>query len=248
VSDPLPTFKEDHSSRSRVRLVLSRFLAGNSGAAEQFRLVGVRLRALSRERQIRTLGVVSAAPGEGKTTVSIGIANSLAANGRERVLLLEADLRRPSLDQTLGLAPPAIGVRQHLEGAKGPLVIRSLSENKGCWALSAGEGTLGDPDVLGSTRMASLLEAARRDFSYVVVDCPPLVPVADAIVLQDHVDGFVFVVRSRHAPRETVIRAMSLLRPNAILGIVFNAHHEIIPSYHTYGYRQYYGEERKAEP
>ena len=217
-------------------------------AAEQFRLIGSRVRAFGQERSLGAIGVVSATPGEGKTTVSIGIARSLALRGRDRVLLLEADLRRPSLDRTLGLVPPAIGVRQHLEGAEGPLQLRSLGAGSGCWVLSAGEGTTSEPDIIASPRMAALLDAARRGFSYVVVDCPPLVPVADAFVLQDHLDGFVFVVRSRHAPRETVVRATSLLKPGAILGIVLNAHHEIIPSYHSYGYRQYYGKETEPKP
>jgi len=209
-------------------------------------MIGSRLRAIGKERSVKAIGVVSAAPGEGKTTVSIGIARSLGLRGRDRVLLLEADLRRPSLDRTLGLVPPAIGVRQHLEGAEGPLDIRSLGAGSGCWVLSAGEGTTSEPEVLASPRMTALLDAARRGFKYVVVDCPPLAPVADAFVLQDHLDGFVFVIRSRHAPREIVLRATSLLKPGAVLGIVFNAHHEIIPSYHSYGYRQYYGKEKAS--
>ena len=244
MSDPVLAFQEDASLPVRLGPVVSDVLAENSPAAEQFRLTGTRLRALARKRKrkLQAIGVVSAAPGEGKTTVSIGIARAMALRGRERTLLLEADLRRPSVERTLGLAPPPIGVRQYLEGADGPLLIRSLGEGTGSWVLSAGEGATIEPDVLLSPRMAALLEAARREFTYVVVDCPPLAPVADALLLQDSLDGFVFVVRSRQAPREAVLRATSMLKPKAILGIVFNAHHEILRSYHTYGYREYYAE------
>ena len=183
--------------------------------------------------------MVSATPGEGKTTVAIGLARALSLGGRERVLLMEADLRRPALDTALGLTPLSGGVLRHLEGARGPLVIRRVAGADGCWVLSAGEGTFRRPDLLSSPRMTALLDAARGAFSYVVVDCPPLVPVSDAVLLQDRLDGFVFVVRSRHAPREAVLRATSQLKPGAILGIVFNGHEEIIRSYYNYGYDHY---------
>jgi capsular exopolysaccharide synthesis family protein len=239
VPDPLPVFEQDLTARNRPDAVAAAVLSENSLAAEQFRLLGSRVRAIDRERPLRTIGVVSASPGEGKTTVSIGLARHLALGGRDRVLLVEADLRRPALDEALGLPPPTVGVRQHLEAGRGPLVIRRLSGNDGCWVLSAGEGTLRRPDVLASPRMVALLEAARASFRYVVVDCPPIAPVADAILLQDHLDGFVFVVRSRHAPREAVQRATEQLKAGAILGIVFNGHQEIIRSYYSYGYDHY---------
>jgi Mrp family chromosome partitioning ATPase len=114
----------------------------------------------------------------------------------------------------------------------GAVVIRKLAELDGCWVLSAGAGTFREPEILASPRVALLVEAASRSFDYVVVDCPPLVTVADAVLLQDHLDGFVFVVRERHAPREAVQRAASLLKDGSVLGTVLNAHREIIRSYY----------------
>ena len=183
---------------------------------------------------MRTIGVVSATPGEGKTTVAIGLARALASAGRERILLVEADLRRPSLDKMLGFPPSSRGVLQHLEGGRSALVIRKLADSGGCWVLSAGAGRFGEPEVLASPRMTTLLEAATRSFAYVVLDCPPLMTVADAVLLQDHLDGFVFVVRARHAPREAVVRATSLLKPGAILGTVLNGQRQIIKSHYYY--------------
>jgi Mrp family chromosome partitioning ATPase len=124
-----------------------------------------------------------------------------------------------------------VGVLQHLEGARGALVIRRLAGAAGCWVLSAGKGTLSQPEMLTSPRMAALLETATRSFTYVVVDCPPLLMVADAVLLQDHLDGFVLVVRSRHAPREAVLRAASSLKPGAILGTVFNGERGTVKPY-----------------
>jgi succinoglycan biosynthesis transport protein ExoP len=233
VSEPLPAFEEerDTSRRTRPPRVTSAVLSENGVAIEPFRLLSSRVRALGRERQLRTIGVVSASPGEGKTTVAIGLARSLALGGQERVLLTEMDLRRPALDKALGLPPSLSGVRQHLEGGMGVLSIRRLGAVDGCWVLSAGTGTFARPDSLASPRMATLLEAAHRSFAYVVLDCPPLMTVADAVLLQDQLDGFVFVIRSRHASRAAVLRAISLLKPGVIIGTVFNGHREIIKYY-----------------
>ncbi len=118
-----------------------------------------------------------------------------------------------------------------MESGRAMLRIRKLAGPGGCWVLSAGPGTFSQPEVLASPRMATLLEAATRSFGYVVLDCPPLMTAADAVLLQDHLDGFVFVVRARHAPREAVQRAVSLLKPGAVLGIVFNAQRAIIKAY-----------------
>ncbi len=231
-SEPLPAFEEDASTQARPSPITSAVLADRTLASEQLRLLASRLRALGRQRRLRTIGVVSATPGEGKTTIAIGLARILASGGRERVLLVEADLRRPALDKTLGFPPSPSGVLQHLNGGTGAAVIRRLADDGECWMLSAGAGTLRQPEVLASPRMAALLETAGRSFAYVVLDCPPLITVADAVLLQDHVDGFVLVVRSRHAPRDTVLRAASMLKPEAILGTVFNDQREIIKSYY----------------
>jgi capsular exopolysaccharide synthesis family protein len=234
VSEPLPSFEEDASTVARPSPVASAALSDKSVASEQLRVLASRVRAVSHERRLRTIAVVSATPGEGKTTIAIGLARSLASAGRDRTLLVEADLRRPTLDKTLGYPSSPAGVLRYLESGRGTLRIRKLADSGGCWVLSAGAGTFGQPEVLASPRMAMLLEAATRSFAYVVLDCPPLMTVADAVLLQDHLDGFVFVVRARHAPREAVQRAVSLLKPGAVLGIVFNAQRAIIKAYNYY--------------
>ena len=70
--------------------------------------------------------------------------------------------------------------------------------------------------------MLKLIEVARRSFDYVIVDCPPVVPAADSLVLQELIDGALLVVRARHSFRETVLTAYGHLKPNLVQGIVFN--------------------------
>jgi Mrp family chromosome partitioning ATPase len=238
VFESLPVFEEEGRISAHPGTVVKTVLDDRSLPSEQFRLLGARLRSLGRDKRLRRIGVVSAALGEGKTTVSLGLARALALDRQRRVLLLEFDLRRPAIDRVLGFAPPEVGLHQYLQGDGDTPVLRRPVAG-GFWLLSAGAGVLERPDLLSSPRLASLLKAADRVFDYVIVDCPPLLPVADAVMVQDLLDGFVFVVRSRHSPRETIQRAISLLKPGAIAGLVLNAQRDILPSYREYAYRRY---------
>jgi Mrp family chromosome partitioning ATPase len=79
-----------------------------------------------------------------------------------------------------------------------------------------------------ASRLPRLLNAADRVFDFVIGDCPPLLPDTETLLLQDHFDGFVFVVRSRHAPLETVRRAARMLRQGLVVGFVLNAQRDIL--------------------
>jgi capsular exopolysaccharide synthesis family protein len=210
-------------------------------AAEEFRLLLAKIRILGEEQPLRCFGVISAMAGEGKTTVAVGLAAALARQAGRRVLLIEGDLRKPSLERYLGLSPER-GVGEWLEGSDEPLLLRRLVP-PGFVLLSAGQAALDRPELLASRRMAGLLEAARRSFNVVLVDCPPIAPVADSVLLQDLLDGFLFVVRSSVSPREAILRAVSRLRPGRIRGLVLNDQKEILHRYSSYGYR-HYGTER----
>jgi capsular exopolysaccharide synthesis family protein len=239
---PVPTFEEtvgrtDISPAPVAEAVLD----SGSLVSEEFRMLRAQVQDIAQQRPFRCFGLVSSAAGEGKTTVALGLAAALAQMPDRRVLLVEADLRKPAIETTLGL-PPAPGLSEWLEGTNGSVVVRRLLSHR-FFLLTAGQSDLKEPERLGSERMAGLLDAARATFDSVVVDCPPLVPVADSVMLQDLLDGFVYVVRARHTPREAVLKAMSRLRPDRIQGVVFNARRDILPSYSDFGYRRY-GKER----
>jgi capsular exopolysaccharide synthesis family protein len=222
--------------------ITSAILTGRTNAVEELRLLVTRIHAINDTRPARCLGLLSATGGEGKTTLSIGLAAILAAEPDRRVLLIEADLRKPAVEAYLGLSR-SHGLADWLKGAPGPIPLRWVTP-PGFALLSAGQTNLDRPERLGSARMAALLEAARQSFDFVIVDCPPVSPVSDAAILQNLVDGFLFVVRARHTPRETVLTAASRLKPDRILGTVFNDQREILRSY-AYAYGQY-GERPEA--
>jgi Mrp family chromosome partitioning ATPase len=148
------------------------------------------------------------------------------------VLLLEADLRQPALERYLGL-PRVDGVSEWLSGRTSSVPVRTISP-PGFAVITAGRETLSRPELIGSDRMGALMGACQLCFGFLIVDCPPLSPVADAVALQELVDGFLLVVRARVAPRETIQRAVGRLKNGRIQGIVFNEQPEILPGAYRY--------------
>jgi len=209
----------------------------HSSFGEGLRLLGATVHDLREEKGVRCLGLTSAIPGDGKSTVSFGLAVALARDPGRRILLIEADVRRPSLSSTLGL-PPSPGLAEWLNGTLEDVPLRVL-QRVGLFLLVAGQVPLERPEILRSKRMDALLRAVRGRFDSVIVDMAPVLPVADAVLMQDLVDGFLLVVRSRQTPRNAIRDAVGRLRADRILGIIVNDHREYRDSYYGYAYRRY---------
>jgi capsular exopolysaccharide synthesis family protein len=219
---------------------LTAALRTDSLIAEQFRVLGAKARALDAERPFRSIGLVSCLPGEGKTTMAIGLATALSREVGAQVLLVEADLRRPTIEEYLGLSRSS-GLGEWLTGATSLVEFRRLG-SPGFSLLPAGRHTPQRPELLHSPRMSQLLGAVRRFFDYVVLDCPPLTPIADSHLLQDFVDGFLLVVRARQASRDELLRSVAHLKPGSVRGIVFNDQRQILSGRQRYRYGYAYGQ------
>ena len=229
-------FRVEPATASRAADPMIARLGTGGPIAEELRILRSKLRVIDQERPLRCLGFVSAAGGEGKTTVALGLAITLAQETGTRVLLVEVDMRRPSVEHYLGLSRSE-GLGDYLLRTEDDVFLRQLTDHR-FTLLSAGQPAPADP--LRSDRMRDLLEAARQSFDFVVVDCPPLGPVADAVILQDLLDGFVFVVRARHSPVESITKAISHMKSDRIVGVIFNDNREILTSYYSYSYRKYH--------
>jgi Mrp family chromosome partitioning ATPase len=209
--------------------------------AEEFRFLAAKVAALAASR-CTAIGVVSAGPREGKTTVALGLAAALARSSPRRVLLLEADVRQPVIEACLGL-PRSGGVAEWLSGRGQGVPVRTITP-PGFALIAGGREGMARPELLGSERMGALVGACRLAFGFVVVDCPPLSPVADAVAIQNLLDGFLLVVRGRYTARQDVARAASRLNQNRIHGVVFNHHPEILRGGHN-SYQRYGREARR---
>ena len=207
-----------------------------SVAGEEMRLLRAALQRISKAGGQSCVAVTSALPGEGKSTVALGLAAVLARAGR-RVLLVEADLRRPTISEILGLAP-APGLDEWLTADLTRIPVRRMGPG-GFFLLVAGGRQVKNPEGLGTPAMEALLGGARRDFDFVLLDTPPVLSVADTTLLQDLLDGLLVVVRSRVTRRDAIVEAVRRFDPGKILGMVLNDHRDYRQSYSSYAYRGY---------
>jgi capsular exopolysaccharide synthesis family protein len=208
-----------------------------SVVGEELRALRAKVQALSQLRTLRCVAMTSALPGEGKSTISVGLATAFARGQGARILLVEADLRRPTISKALGL-PPAPGLAEWLNGDLDEVPIRRV-EPGGFFLLVAGQIGLARPEVLGAHLMEALVRAAREAFDFTLFDAPPILPVADTILLQELVDGFLLVARSRSTPREAILESLAKLQSEKIIGVVLNDHREYEHSYSSRAYERY---------
>jgi Mrp family chromosome partitioning ATPase len=217
---------ERHDAVVRDR-TLADMLSPESVAFEPFRVLRSKLHAATGPEGPGSLGLVGATAGEGATTIAIGLAGALAEEAGRKVLLVEADLREPTIASRLGLEEtPGLAAWLSENGDEPPAVCHV--EPWGFALLPAGPGPARAGERLGSDRMARLLAAARASFDTVLVDCPPLSPWADSVALHEHLDGVLVVVRARYADGDTVKEAVGHLRPDRVRGLVFNDHREVL--------------------
>lgn len=217
--------------------IINAVLDPQSVVGEELRLLRANLQGVCRPRQITCVAVTSALPGEGKSTISIGLAAALARGPGRRVLLIEADLRRPTIAKTLGL-PPVAGLAEWLYGRVDRPPVRQVVGG-GFQLLVAGQAAMQQPELLGSPKMDALLRSAREAYDFVLLDATPALPVADIVLLQNLIDGFLLVARSRTTPRAAILEALGRLDKMKALGVVFNDHKEYRHSYRSYAYKSY---------
>jgi capsular exopolysaccharide synthesis family protein len=238
INTPLPSqgpqrFREfNHEWRER--------LIGSSSVdpvlVEQFRRLAATLHHLQTTNKLKVVMVTSAAPGDGKTMTSINLALVLSGSYARRVLLIDADLRRPSI-QALSQIPDVPGLSDVLKAnGEQKLSVVPLTEN--LTLLPAGRAEADPISALTSPRMQRILEEAAERFDWVVVDAPPVGPVADASLLAEKIGAIVFVVRAGQTPYMNVQKALDQLGRDRILGIVLNG----VETAELSGGYGYYGE------
>jgi tyrosine-protein kinase len=213
--------------------------------AESYRTIRTRLQLVDVDHPPRCIVVTSAVPGEGKTVSAANLAITLASAGA-RVCLVEADMRRPRLHTYLGLEG-SVGLSNVLAEQHKLDDLLVDWHNHLLTVLGAGTAPPDPSELLGSQHMRDLLSTLRSRFDYVVIDSPPLLPVTDAAVLAQQVDGAVLIVRHGHTHHEQLQRAVETLRQaNArLLGTAITFAPASKP-YYSYGYQEYLGSKRAA--
>jgi capsular exopolysaccharide synthesis family protein len=169
--------------------------------------------------QHQIIVVTSSIPGEGKTTVSVNLAHALGH--MERVLLIDADLRRSSFTSIFGFTPDTLGLSDLIEGNAG--AAECIRHVDGIDVLCAGSDTTTPLELLSSPRFAKALELLRNKYDRIVIDSPPVQAVSDALVLSRHADTMVFVIKSTTTVATAEKGISQLLMVDApVQGVVVN--------------------------
>jgi len=223
-------------------------LAPASLEADQYRALRHVVERLRRDSGLHVLAVTSPGPGDGKSVTTINLAASLAQSRRARTLLIDADLHRSSVAEYLGIGDPrAPGlVDAVLDEGKTLADLVHQVEPLNLFVLTAGMYQAGTYELLNSPRIETLLEDARNQYEYVIVDTPPLLPLPDCRLLGRCVDGFLIVVAAHKTPRKVLMDAVGLLDPAKIIGTVFNGDNGPLEPYG--GYYNYYNRNSAGEP
>lgn len=193
-----------------------------SPIAEQFRTIRTNIQFSSIDQELQTIIVTSSGPAEGKSTTTANLAVVFAQQGK-RVLLIDSDLRKPTVHYTFRLENH-VGLSNVLTRQSTlQEAVKETAQEK-LWVLSSGPIPPNPSELLGSKGMQVLLEQAKEEYDVIILDTPPVLAVTDAQVLSNIADGVVLVVSSGKTETESAKKAKELLdsAKAKILGVVLN--------------------------
>lgn len=211
--------KKEIPIRHDNRLVA--FSAPRSLPSEQYRTLKTKLFQMRNGRTLRSVLVTSAEPSDGKTLTAVNLALTIAQEIEQRVLLIDCDLRRPSVHKTLGF-PKVEGLADFLSQDSALCNIVHTTNIANLCVIPAGTIPENPAELLNTQKMREFLSSISNQFDWVIIDSPPIVPLADSELLSSLVDGTLLVVRAGKTLSESVTKAVHTLKNGKILGIVFN--------------------------
>ena len=239
-------FESNHSDSLGAPVEKSFLLDPRSHIAESFRTIRTSLLLSTPGKPPRSILVTSCFPAEGKTTVSINLASSFAQAG-SKVLLLEADLRRPRIGTVLG--NNGNGLSSYLTGNSTLSEVISQGEIPNLYVLPVGPIPINPAELLGSSRMRELIQTLSSEYDYIIVDGPPALGFVDSHIISSIVDGVAVVVRAGKTPKNSIrelIDRLWSLKAN-FLGVIVNGIELNQNSYYYKSYNYYYGEEEQKK-
>jgi capsular exopolysaccharide synthesis family protein len=232
--------------RSSIDKRLVTLTAPGSMEAEQYQAVRLKLEHLHRERNVRVIGVTSPGARDGKTVTAINLAAALSEGSNARVLLIEADLRRPAVSRYLGLnASSDLGLAGLV--ADGNRKIEDAIRRHDQFAFETMvAGKLDAPvhQIFRLPRLQAILSELRQRYDFVIIDTPPVGPVSDCALLARWMDGLLLIVTAHKTPRKQLENALSMLEGAPILGIILNRDDKARAGYRR-DYRGYFPRSRR---
>lgn len=200
-------------------------LEEESPASEQYKILREQLKRLRAEAGIRTVAITSPVKRDGKTTVAVNLAAAIALEYEEKVLLIDADLRAPSVHRYFN-GDNSPGLTDYL-GANSPSGLSSLVREthlSGLRIIPAGKPSRFASELLAKERMGRVFKEIQTELPghVVIIDSPPVLATPDPLVLSRQVDGVIMVIRAGKTPKDYLAKALSSFNSNKILGVVLN--------------------------
>jgi capsular exopolysaccharide synthesis family protein len=196
--------------------------------AEKFRFLAVRLRQLRQSRPLKKILITSSIPQEGKSMVAANLACTLARRKRQKNLLLEGDLRRPTVAAEFGLGRVP-GLCEWLSGETKGINLYRL-ESLGLWVLPAGAAPQNALELMQSGKLSPLMEQLEASFDWIVIDSPPVLPLADTSMWSRLADGILLVTRQGVTQKKQLQRGLSSLDTKKLLGALVNGSTDVAHS------------------
>jgi capsular exopolysaccharide synthesis family protein len=219
--DPFAQFQSLETSLGTQSRLVSLTDAG-SPAAEAFRLLSVRLRHLRRDRVLKKLLITSTIPQEGKSLVAGNLACTLALKTQQKILLLEGDLRRPSLSKMFGLGKNP-GLCEWLRQERSLVASIYRLAGSGLWILPAGSAPSNALELLQSSNLSTLMDQLAEWFDWIIIDSPPVLPLADTSVWMRLTDGILLASRQGITERRQLQRGLEAIESKKLVGAIVNS-------------------------
>lgn len=217
-------------SESRLATLTDR----ESPTAEAARLLSVRLRDLRRLRPLKKVLVTSSIPREGKTTIAANLACALAYASEEKTLLIEGDVRLPALRQIFGIERVP-GICDYLQDGRSLSDCIFHMDGAEVWILPTGTIPKNPLEILQSQKLPVLMDQLAACFDWIIIDSPPVLPLADTSIWMRLADGILLVTRQGITEKQQLRKGLEALEPQKVLGAVLNS--SIASAYSGYYYR-----------
>jgi capsular exopolysaccharide synthesis family protein len=226
------------ASRTATGTLDSRLVAAfapQSLAAEQYRSLRTRIKAAESGRSFRAIVVTSPNKGDGKSLTAGNLALTMAQEFQQRVLLIDADLRRPSLHHLFGIGETPGLSDVLMGGATLESALVEIPEHH-LTVLPSGVVPVRPAELLGSAGMRRVLDTLRARYDRLILDMPPVAPLADVSIAAGMVDGILMIVRAGVTPKPAIERALAGLEVSKVIGLVLNDAGDDRGSYEYGGY------------
>jgi capsular exopolysaccharide synthesis family protein len=192
-------------------------------AAEKFRVLGLKLRTLRERRKLKRVVITSSIPEEGKSLIASNLALNQSRSKILNTVLIDGDLRRPELGSRFGFSRSLPGLSEVLRGERQLSEVVYKLDGSGLWFIPAGVTPENPLEVMQAGRLQQLLEQLEESFDWLIIDTPPVRPLADTPLWMKLADGVLLVTREGVCEKKQLERALEVIDASTMLGVVVNS-------------------------